>query len=148
MGKWAAGFIIASSLLSASNVTAADKPPKLVLQITVDALRGDMPERYSHLFGKGGFKYLMEQGVYYSNAHYQHANTETIVGHTSLATGTVPAAHGMVANVWFDREKGRQAYNIEDANYHLLTRHRTGSHPEGRRRGWPFPQCDYELYVQ
>ena len=121
MGKWAAGLIIASSLLSASNVSAADKPPKLVLQITVDALRGDMPERYAHLFGKGGFKYLMEQGVYYSNAHYQHANTETIVGHTSLATGTVPAAHGMVANVWFDREKGRQAYNIEDANYHLLT---------------------------
>lgn len=121
MGKWAAGFIIGSSLVSASNVSAADKPPKLVLQITVDALRGDMPERYAHLFGKGGFKYLMEQGVYYSNAHYQHANTETIVGHTSLATGTVPAAHGMVANVWFDREKGRQAYNIEDANYHLLT---------------------------
>ena len=121
MNKWAAGFIIASSLLSASNVSAADKPPKLVLQITVDALRGDMPERYAHLFGKGGFNYLMEQGVYYSNAHYQHANTETVVGHTSLATGTVPAAHGMVGNVWFDREKRRQAYNIEDANYHLLT---------------------------
>jgi len=92
-----------------------------VLQITVDALRGDLPGRYSHLFGDGGFRYLMHEGVFYTNAHYQHANTETVVGNVSLATGTVPAAHGMVGNVWFDREKGRLAYNIEDADQHLLT---------------------------
>jgi predicted AlkP superfamily pyrophosphatase or phosphodiesterase len=63
----------------------------------------------------------MEQGIHYNNANYQHANTETIVGHASLATGSVPAAHGMVGNLWFDREQGRLVYNIEDANYHLLT---------------------------
>ena len=97
----------------------AGKPPKLVLQITVDALRGDLPTRFFGVLGEDGFRYLMEKGVYYANAHYQHA--ETIVGHTSLATGTVPAAHGMVANVWFDREQGRLAYNIEDPRYHLLT---------------------------
>jgi len=97
------------------------EPPRLILQITVDALRGDLPERYAHLFGDGGFRYLMERGVHYTNAHYQHANTETIVGHVSLATGSVPAAHGMVGNVWFDRENGRLAYNIEDPNHHLLT---------------------------
>jgi predicted AlkP superfamily pyrophosphatase or phosphodiesterase len=95
--------------------------PRLVLQITVDALRGDFPQRYENMLGESGFRYLMEEGVYYTNAHYQHANTETIVGHTSLATGTVPAAHGMVGNVWFDRELGRLAYNIEDANYRLLS---------------------------
>ena len=99
----------------------ASKPPKLVVQITVDALRGDLPERYAKVLGKGGFRYLMEEGIHYTNAHYQHANTETIVGHTSLATGTVPAAHGMVANVWFDREQGRLVYNIEDSAYRLLT---------------------------
>jgi hypothetical protein len=27
----------------------------------------------------------------------------------------------MVANVWFDRELGRMTYNIEDADYRLLT---------------------------
>lgn len=95
--------------------------PRLVLQITVDALRGDLPRRYAHMFGDGGFRYLINQGVVYTNAHYQHANTETIVGHVSLATGSVPAAHGMVANVWFDREQDRLIYNIEDARYHLLT---------------------------
>jgi predicted AlkP superfamily pyrophosphatase or phosphodiesterase len=94
---------------------------RLVVQITVDALRGDLPQRYAHLFGEGGFRYLMEEGVHYTNAHYQHANTETIVGHTSLATGTVPAAHGMVGNVWFDREDGRLVYNIEDSDHYLLS---------------------------
>lgn len=99
----------------------AAKQPKLVLQITVDALRGDLPTRFAHVLGDGGFRYLMDNGINYTNAHYQHANTETIVGHVSLATGSTPAAHGMVANVWFDRELDRLAYNIEDADYKLLT---------------------------
>jgi predicted AlkP superfamily pyrophosphatase or phosphodiesterase len=95
--------------------------PRLVLQITVDGLRGDLHRRFGDVLGEGGFRYLMENGIDYANAHYLHANTETIVGHTSLATGTVPAAHGMVANVWFDREQDRLTYNIEDSDYRLLT---------------------------
>ncbi len=116
------GLLATATLLLVSSWTAANAadPPRLVLQITVDALRGDLPGRYAHLYGEGGFRYLMDEGVVYTNAHYQHANTETIVGHVSLATGALPSAHGMVANVWFDREKGRLAYNIEDADYRLL----------------------------
>jgi hypothetical protein len=110
------------ALLCLPGISAGtEQRTKLVLQITVDALRGDFPQRFSSVLGEGGFRYLMDEGLHYTNAHYQHANTETIVGHTSLATGAVPAAHGMVANVWFDRERGRLAYNIEDPRYHLLT---------------------------
>ena len=114
----------AAAQTPAQKITAGKKTsvkPRLILQITVDALRSDLPKRYAHMLGEGGFRYLMEQGIDYTNAHYLHANTETIVGHVSLATGSVPAAHGMVGNVWFDREKGRLTYNIEDARYHLLT---------------------------
>lgn len=114
--------ILALALLPFSGaVTWAGEQPKLILQITVDALRGDLPGRFSNVLGDSGFRYLMEQGINYTSAQYQHANTETIVGHTSLATGTVPAAHGMVANVWFDRELNRLVYNIEDPDYRLLT---------------------------
>lgn len=109
------------ALLVPVNSVWAGSQPKLVLQITVDALRGDLLNRFNKVLGEGGFRYLLEDGIYYNNAHYQHANTETIVGHVSLATGSVPAAHGMVANVWFDREQDRLIYNIEDADYHLLT---------------------------
>jgi len=115
-------FALALSVLPVTVTFAfAGEQPKLVLQITVDALRGDLPSRFSNVLGDGGFRYLMGQGIHYTDAHYQHANTETIVGHTSLATGTVPAAHGMVANVWFDRELDRLVYNIEDPDYRLLT---------------------------
>jgi len=113
-------FALAALLVAGTSVWAREQP-KLVLQITVDALRGDLPSRFNNVLSDGGFRYLMDEGVYYTNAHYQHANTETIVGHVSLATGTVPAAHGMVGNVWFDRELDRLVYNIEDPQYHLLT---------------------------
>jgi predicted AlkP superfamily pyrophosphatase or phosphodiesterase len=62
----------------------------------------------------------MEKGAYFTNAHYQHANTETIVGHATLATGTFPSQHGMVGNVWFDREAGELAYNIEDPDSPII----------------------------
>jgi len=95
--------------------------PKLILQITVDQLRGDLPTRYYERLGEGGFKYLWDTGIVYRNAHHAHANTETIVGHTTLATGTHPSVHGMIGNLWFDRETGKTTYNVEDPNYRLLT---------------------------
>jgi len=103
-------------------VTHAAAKPKLILQITVDQLRGDLPTRYYDRLGDGGFRYLWENGVVYRDAHHAHANTETIVGHTTLATGAHPSTHGMVGNLWFDREAGFTTYNVEDADYRLLTR--------------------------
>lgn len=97
------------------------KPPRLILQITVDQLRGDLLSRYQERLGDGGFRYLMEQGIHYRDAHHNHANTETVVGHATLATGANPSAHGMVGNLWFDRNMGRTVYNIEDADYTILT---------------------------
>jgi len=81
----------------------AAEPPRLVLQITVDQLRGDMLPRFSDRFGAGGFRRLMEQGAWYANAHYGTGNTFTASGHAALVTGADTAEHGMVANSWFDR---------------------------------------------
>jgi arylsulfatase A-like enzyme len=99
---------------------ALAESPRLVLQITVDGLRGDLLDRYAENFVKDGFNYLRNKGVVYSNAHYLHANTETIVGHTTLATGATPAVHGMVGNVWYHADSGELGYNIEDADAPLL----------------------------
>jgi len=71
--------------------------------------------------GDGGFRYFLEQGIVYGNAHHAHANTETIVGHATLSTGAHPSAHGMIGNIWFDRGTGSLTYNIEDDRYGLLT---------------------------
>lgn len=95
-------------------------PPRLVLQITVDQLRGDLIARYGKGLGEGGFTYLSENGMVFTNAHHRHANTETIVGHATLATGADPGIHGMVANLWFDRKTGTQFYNVQDAEFPLI----------------------------
>lgn len=111
---------LTSALLIPITSLAAPPKPKLIVQITVDALRGDLLERYKANFGNDGFRYLMDNGTYYTNAYYQHGNTETIVGHVSLATGAPPSVHGMVGNVWYDRNKERLVYNVEDGNYQML----------------------------
>lgn len=111
--------VLAAGLESADNYGTS--APKLVLQITVDALRGDLPTRYYDRLGKNGFRYLWEKGTVFVDAHHGHANTETIVGHVTLATGAHPAVHGMIGNIWFDRTLGRTVYNIEDDRYTLLT---------------------------
>ena len=112
-------------LLLMSGIAGAEVGAKhevrLVLQITVDQLRGDLPGRVLDRLEPGGFRYLFEEGIYYANAHYQHANTETIVGHATLATGAHPSDHGMVGNVWLDRGTGELTYNVEDDDFPLLT---------------------------
>lgn len=48
----------------ASPVLATDKP-KLILQLTVDQFRGDLPTRYYDRLGTGGLRYLLDEGVVY-----------------------------------------------------------------------------------
>lgn len=96
------------------------KSPKLVVQITVDQLRGDLPMRYRNRLTKGGFRYLLEKGTHYANAHHRHANTETAVGHATLATGADPSRHGIVGNSWIDPKTGAFVYNTEDERHHLI----------------------------
>ena len=105
---------------SVSKSTVSQPPAKLVLQITIDQLRGDLPDKYMNNMAEGGFRYLKQNGIWYANAHYGHSNTETVVGHTTLATGADPSEHGMVSNIWFDRDTDKLIYNVEDKHYHLL----------------------------
>lgn len=112
------GCIISTILFSQTKAPASK--PKLILQITIDQLRGDMPRSVYDRLGEGGFRYLYEKGIVYENAHHRHANTETVVGHATLATGADPSDHGMIGNIWFDKELNRVVYNIEDDGYPLI----------------------------
>ena len=113
--------LIVIILISPAAFAGSDNSsPKLILQITVDQLRGDLPGRYSERYGENGFRDLLEKGTWYTNAQYQHSNLETIVGHAVLATGAFPATNGMVANVWLDRETGQLGYAVEDSAYDMV----------------------------
>lgn len=102
--------------------------PPLVVQITVDQLRADLIPRFSEGFTEGGFNRLMNNGVWYIDAQHRHANTETVVGHTTLSTGTDPSVHGMVANNYRDNRLlevggGGQSAEFDVSNaFHYATR--------------------------
>ena len=81
-----------------------------MLLLTIDQCRGDLPLRYRDRFCEGGFNYLLNRGTLFRDAHQQHANTETIVGHTTLSTGADPAVRGMIGNVWLDRTTDELKY--------------------------------------
>lgn len=91
-------------------------PPKptLVIGIVVDQMRHDYLYRFYNHFGEGGFKRLMQEGFIYEDCHYNYFPTFTGPGHTSIYTGTTPSIHGIVANTWFDRNKGTNIYCAED----------------------------------
>jgi len=98
--------------------------PKLIVQLTVDQLRGDLPKRYQkhfiHTQGKQGFNRFLRQGLLYQNTHYRHASTKTAVGHATLATGSLPSQHGVIGNHWFDQGNDRDMYCVEDPQSQLL----------------------------
>ncbi len=112
-------MIIPMSLMPAQAGTSR-KHLKLVLQITVDQMRGDVPTRFGDRFGLGGFRHLMETGTHFANAHYTHANTETAVGHATLPTGAIPSRHGVIANDWIDQATGAFVYCTEDDRHHII----------------------------
>ncbi|GIU53039.1 alkaline phosphatase family protein [Shewanella sp. KT0246] len=112
--------ISAFSISTSINFAYAEQP-KLIVQITVDQLRGDLLSRYQQHFSEEGFGYLINEGIYYKEAHHQHAITETVVGHTTLATGAHPSAHGMVSNLWFDKQLQQPIYNVQDKAHPLLS---------------------------
>ena len=114
------GLALAAALLSPASTDAKAGEIQLVLQITVDQLRGDMLSRFKDRFRPDGFRYLMDLGVHYANAHFGHSATLTAVGHATLVTGGHSAQHGMVGNHWFDRMAGKPVYCVEDDSHKII----------------------------
>jgi predicted AlkP superfamily pyrophosphatase or phosphodiesterase len=105
---------------ASANPPASPPPARLVLQVTVDQLRGDFATYSQAHWGDGGFELLYDDGAVFIDAHHAHANTETIVGHATLATGADPSVHGMIGNAWYDRAEASLRYNIEDAQHEVV----------------------------
>ena len=86
---------------------------RLVLMVVIDQLRADIVTRLEDRFEKEGFRYLIENGIWYKNARYDHVTTLTAVGHATLFTGATPAEHGIVGNYWLDRDTGKVIKTVE-----------------------------------
>lgn len=78
---------------------ATPPSPTLVVLVVVD----QFPMRYLDRFGPeltGGLGRLVRGGAVMTNAHHEHAITETAPGHASMMSGRYPRSTGIVANVF------------------------------------------------
>jgi predicted AlkP superfamily pyrophosphatase or phosphodiesterase len=71
--------------------------PKLVLFITVDAMRPDYLSRFERQL-TGGLGRLYRGGAVFTNAFQDHAITETAPGHSATMSGRFPVHTGISAN--------------------------------------------------
>lgn len=95
--------------------------PRLVLLIAVDQMRADYLERFAPLLTQGLAR-LLREGIVFTDTHQFHAATETAPGHATLATGVFPSRHGIIANSWFDKETGAEAYCCGDPDHDVSPR--------------------------
>src|SRR5882762_5588909 len=71
--------------------------PRLVLFITVDAMRPDYLSRFEPQL-TGGLGRLYRSGAVFTNAFQDHAITETAPGHSETMSGRFPVHTGISAN--------------------------------------------------
>lgn len=75
----------------------APAKPTLVVLVTVDQLVPGYLDQWKDQF-TGGFKRLLTQGAFFTQAYHDHAATETAPGHATLWSGRYPAQTGIVLN--------------------------------------------------
>ena len=103
--------LVAAAVLHAPSLPAVQPTPdpdrpRLMVLLVVDQMRRDYVERFQASW-TGGLRRLIDDGAVYANATYPYLATWTCSGHATIATGSYPAVHGVIQNVWFDRALGR-----------------------------------------
>ncbi|MBV8502296.1 MAG: alkaline phosphatase family protein [Paucibacter sp.] len=99
---------------------ATPAKPRLVVFIAVDGLpmRQVMGER--ERFAPDGFRRFLDQGAWFSDAHYSHGYTVTAAGHATMLTGAPPYRSGIIGNEWRNPVTYEPVYNTGDAAYKYI----------------------------
>jgi predicted AlkP superfamily pyrophosphatase or phosphodiesterase len=93
----------AAALIGAAPAQPAPaRKPSLVVLLVVDQMRRDYLDEYGARWEKG-LRRLYREGAWFPNAAYPYTTTLTCAGHATIATGTLPATHGIISNQWWDR---------------------------------------------
>ncbi len=94
-------------------------PPKLVVFISVDQGMPELLEKYAHLF-TGGYRWLKDNGVQFSQTYHEHGYTSTGPGHFVLSSGMHPGKGGLITNHWYDRDSRQGWYCVQDTTATVL----------------------------
>lgn len=82
----------------ASSQTRSPLKPKLIVFITIDAMRADYLPRFEKQL-TGGLGKLYKGGAVFTNAFQDHAITETAPGHAATMSGRFPVHTGIMTNI-------------------------------------------------
>lgn len=104
------------------------KRPRLTVVISIDQFRNDYLRRLTEWFlparqkngQPGGFRYLMTQGSYFTDARYSYYPTFTGPGHACILTGSAPYKNGIVSNDWWDKATLSSVYCVDDAGVKVV----------------------------
>ncbi len=110
--RWQSAIVILA-LLTLSACRPPPEGPRLVVVIAVDQMRPDYFDRFDDRF-TGGLARLLRDGAVFTNAHQDHALTETAPGYAAISTGAFPSRNGIVQNNWYDRSTHRTVYSFDD----------------------------------
>ena len=73
------------------------RKPTLVVLVTIDQFRADYLDRFGPQM-TGGIARMMRDGARFTDAHHDHAITETAPGHATLLSGRFPRSTGIMMN--------------------------------------------------
>src|SRR5688500_16061440 len=92
-------LVLVATLLTSTFAVSQEprKPPSLIVLVTVDQLRGDYIDRFRPQLMGGLARFA--RGAWFTNAHHDHAITETAPGHATLLSGRFPRSTGIADNL-------------------------------------------------
>jgi hypothetical protein len=93
------------------------EPPRLVVLITIDQLRGDCLKYFAGSFGDRGFKRLLNAGMVYHRLDFGFPNLSKSAAAATISTGTFPEYHGIMADKTFDFETLTEKSVIADEDF-------------------------------
>ncbi len=83
--------------IAPSAIAPAAATPSLIVLITIDQFAADYLQRFGPQM-TGGIARLMRGGAWFTDAHHDHAITETAPGHATLLSGRFPRSTGIMMN--------------------------------------------------
>lgn len=120
LGSITLALALIASPVSCPPADESAELPKLVVLVVIDQFPAWIIPRVEKHFAPGGFRRLMNDGAWFTEAYYPQAATITGVGHATIATGGVPAGHGIVGNAWYDRDKEIEVYCVADDSVQIV----------------------------
>lgn len=95
-------FSFGQSIYSQNAARIPSEKPKLILHIQISQFRYDYIPRYWDQLSNNGFKRMINRGSYCENTSYNYLFSDIGVGSATIATGTNPSQHGIVAQSWYN----------------------------------------------